>query len=118
MEITLKSTEDVKNEFKADIEKSTCEICFKHKSQYTCPKCNILYCSLSCYRDQIKHLSCSEHFYQDQVINELKSCQISDIEEKNKLAEILKREKEAMEKIIFEDRVAAEGRKGCIKNFF
>lgn len=97
MEITLKPTEDFKDEFKADIEKSTCEICFKHKSQYTCPKCNILYCSLNCYRNQIKHLSCSEHFYQDQVINELKSCQISDIEEKNKLAEILKREKEAME---------------------
>ena len=34
MEITLKPTEDFKDEFKADIEKSTCEICFKHKSQY------------------------------------------------------------------------------------
>ena len=74
-----------------------CEICFKIKSQYTCPKCNIGYCSLNCYRDQTKHLNCSENFYQDQVLNELKSFKLNSAEDKNKIAEILTREKEEME---------------------
>jgi len=99
MEINFKedSNENVETEFKETLPASSCEICFKNKSQYTCPKCNIPYCSLKCYRDESKHLNCSENFYQDQVITELKMCKISDVEDKNKLAEILLREKEEME---------------------
>lgn len=53
------------------MEKAQCEICEKEKSKYCCPKCNILYCSLSCYKDQ-KHMRCSEEFYKAAVIEELK----------------------------------------------
>jgi hypothetical protein len=99
MEINFKedSNENIETEFEEILPTSSCEICFKNKSQYTCPKCNIPYCSLKCYRDELKHLNCSENFYQDQVITELKMCKISDVEDKNKLAEILLREKEEME---------------------
>jgi len=97
MDISFKSNENTEKSLNEILQKSICEICFKNKSQYNCPKCNISYCSLNCYRDQVKHLNCSESFYQDQVINELKTLQIGDVEEKNKLAEILRREKEAME---------------------
>lgn len=53
------------------MEKGDCEICEKEKSKYCCPKCNILYCSLSCYKDQ-KHSICSEEFYKAAVLEELK----------------------------------------------
>lgn len=48
-----------------------CEICVKNPSKYCCPKCNIVYCSLDCYKSE-KHLRCSEQFYKAAVIEELK----------------------------------------------
>lgn len=39
--------------------------------KYVCPKCNVLYCSVSCYRSE-NHQNCSEQFYKDSVIEELK----------------------------------------------
>lgn len=71
--------------------KKLCEICRKQNGTYTCPRCNIAYCSLNCYRDQIKHLSCSEDFYQDQIITELKMCKLEENSDKTKMVEILKR---------------------------
>ncbi|XP_054426879.1 zinc finger HIT domain-containing protein 2 [Pteronotus mesoamericanus] len=36
---------------------------------YTCPRCNVPYCSLRCYR---AHGTCAEDFYRDQVLGELR----------------------------------------------
>ncbi|KAM7084529.1 zinc finger HIT domain-containing protein 2 [Molossus nigricans] len=38
-------------------------------ARYTCPRCNVPYCSLRCYR---AHGSCAEDFYRDQVLRELR----------------------------------------------
>lgn len=37
---------------------------------YSCPKCNVIYCSLDCYRSR-SHLECSENFYKETVLEEL-----------------------------------------------
>ncbi|KAJ1523997.1 hypothetical protein ONE63_010541 [Megalurothrips usitatus] len=46
--------------------------CDTNDSLYVCPRCNIPYCSLACYRNT-KHLNCSELFYKDQVLSTLSS---------------------------------------------
>lgn len=38
-------------------------------ARYTCPRCNVPYCSLNCYR---AHGTCAEAFYRDQVLGELR----------------------------------------------
>lgn len=92
-------------QFKEDNESSIsskehrqCEICFKSKASYSCPRCNIGYCGLSCYRDSSKHLECSESFYEEQVMTELKMCKLEDSEDKEKMVEILKKVQKEYEK--------------------
>ena len=88
---------DYKKEADFSISERNCEICNKNKAQYTCPRCNIPYCNLDCYKNE-KHLSCSENFYRDQVITELKTLSLdSDKEAKGKMVDILKREMENLE---------------------
>ena len=45
---------------------TSCQICGKNWANYTCPKCNVGYCSVTCYRSEY-HRKCSEQFYQTQV---------------------------------------------------
>ncbi|XP_050417287.2 zinc finger HIT domain-containing protein 2 [Patella vulgata] len=68
---------------------SVCSICLKEKSRYTCPRCNIRYCSLPCYKDE-KHITCSELFYKDWVMEELKETK-GGREDKEKILEMLSR---------------------------
>ena len=42
----------------------------KKSARYTCPRCNVRYCSLECYRSE-KHGGCSEAFYHDCVVEDL-----------------------------------------------
>mmetsp|Transcript_123833 Transcript_123833/g.246375 ORF Transcript_123833/g.246375 Transcript_123833/m.246375 type:complete len:364 (-) Transcript_123833:164-1255(-) len=59
---------------------SLCTVCVQSQSRYTCPRCQIAYCSLECYQ---KHSSrCTERFYQDQVENELHSQKATGMERK------------------------------------
>ncbi|XP_067289632.1 zinc finger HIT domain-containing protein 2 [Pseudorasbora parva] len=67
-----------------------CGLCLSKPSCYTCPRCNILYCGLACYRSQ-NHSSCSEEFYKESVLQELKSQGATDEEGKRKMHEILLR---------------------------
>lgn len=49
-----------------------CSFCPAGETQparYTCPRCNVPYCSLRCYR---AHGTCAEAFYRDQVLGELR----------------------------------------------
>ncbi|CAG4932229.1 unnamed protein product [Colias eurytheme] len=66
-----------------------CGLCEKNNSKYCCPRCEVLYCSLDCYKTE-KHLQCSESFYKDCVNQELASNNVDD-ESKNQMIEILKR---------------------------
>ncbi|KAI9295084.1 hypothetical protein K502DRAFT_234797 [Neoconidiobolus thromboides FSU 785] len=80
-------------------EDKQCRICFKSKGNYSCPKCKIMYCSLTCYRNE-KHLQCSEKFYQQQVEEGFQGLTI-DEEEKEKMIKLLRRfEEQSMDKEI------------------
>ncbi|TTW73459.1 Zinc finger HIT domain-containing protein 2 [Bagarius yarrelli] len=48
-----------------------CGLCLSESAQYTCPRCNVPYCSLSCYRSSV-HAVCSEQFYKECVSEELR----------------------------------------------
>ncbi|XP_039523401.1 zinc finger HIT domain-containing protein 2 [Pimephales promelas] len=73
-----------------------CGLCLSKPSCYTCPRCNILYCGLACYRSQ-NHSSCSEEFYKESVLQELKSQGATDEEGKRKMHEILSRLRQSAE---------------------
>ncbi|XP_064610970.1 zinc finger HIT domain-containing protein 2-like isoform X2 [Liolophura sinensis] len=69
-----------------------CSICLKEASKYTCPRCNVRYCSVACYRGE-KHLACSEAFYKNCVLDELKDLKASP-EERKQILEMLARTEE------------------------
>ncbi|XP_018966803.2 zinc finger HIT domain-containing protein 2 [Cyprinus carpio] len=73
-----------------------CGLCLSNPSCYTCPRCNVPYCGLACYRSQ-NHSSCSDEFYKESVLQELKSQGISDEEGKSKMQEILLRLRQSAE---------------------
>lgn len=62
--------------------------CDNALSKYSCPKCHVKYCSLTCYQSE-KHLQCSEEFYKKCIIEEL--ALENNEEAKKKMLEILKR---------------------------
>ncbi|XP_068623885.1 zinc finger HIT domain-containing protein 2 [Battus philenor] len=66
-----------------------CGICDSNRSKYCCPRCDVFYCSLDCYKSE-KHLHCSESFYRDCVNEELSSYHAGD-EAKQKMIDILKK---------------------------
>ncbi|PWA03285.1 hypothetical protein BB558_000544 [Smittium angustum] len=74
--------------------KIKCQICNTRNSKYTCPRCQIAYCTLECYKDQ-KHLKCTEEFYKDQVTQELLNIKPTEDESK-KVMQIIKSHYENM----------------------
>ncbi|KAG8382545.1 hypothetical protein BUALT_Bualt05G0088500 [Buddleja alternifolia] len=62
--------------------------CEKQFSHYTCPRCNIRYCSLHCYKSH--SVRCTESFMRDNVMGELQKLQPNE-ESKSKMLDILKR---------------------------
>ncbi|KAK7081140.1 hypothetical protein SK128_007090 [Halocaridina rubra] len=58
-------------------------------AKYTCPRCNIQYCSSACYKHE-NHLQCSEGFYKDQVKEQLEGTTVSE-ESRKRMLEILNR---------------------------
>ncbi|TPX62276.1 hypothetical protein PhCBS80983_g00570 [Powellomyces hirtus] len=51
-------------------EERICRICHKQFASYTCPRCNLQYCSVACYKSE-KHAACTESFYKDNIVAEL-----------------------------------------------
>ena len=94
--------DEVKNEIPIFSEASGCQLCLKKLSKYTCPRCNVKYCSLECYRSR-KHIQCSETFYKKCVMDTLQR-DTADSHEKRKMVEILKRfEKKETEENLGDD---------------
>lgn len=60
------------------------------RARYTCPRCNLPYCSLDCYRGN-GHASCSEDFYRECVRQELRLHGRSEEEAQRSMREILLR---------------------------
>uniref|UniRef100_A0A804LXZ1 HIT-type domain-containing protein n=1 Tax=Zea mays TaxID=4577 RepID=A0A804LXZ1_MAIZE len=76
-----------------------CRVCQKQFAQYTCPRCNARYCSLSCYKGH--SVQCTESFMRENVMDELKQMQPED-ESKKKMLDILKR-------LHLEEEMASDG---------
>lgn len=68
---------------------SPCAFCVRKVSKYTCPRCNVRYCSSSCYKSD-KHSQCSELFYKDCVLEAMSEHKGSP-EDKLKMLEMLKK---------------------------
>lgn len=69
---------------------AVCMLCKCSPSCYTCPRCNLHYCSLACYRSP-DHIQCSEEFYKEAVLRELKDIRRPEGEERKKMQEVLVR---------------------------
>ncbi|XP_072166120.1 zinc finger HIT domain-containing protein 2-like [Diadema setosum] len=66
-----------------------CKLCLRARASYTCPRCNVSYCSLSCYKGE-KHSECSESFYKQNFIQALKETKGSH-KDKERVLEMLRR---------------------------
>ncbi|WVQ93073.1 hypothetical protein IAU59_000137 [Kwoniella sp. CBS 9459] len=71
-----------------------CGICRKRDSRYTCPRCNVLYCSLECFRDE-SHAQCSEPFYKSTVMSSIASDPSAGLSDKKDMLDMLRRFEEA-----------------------
>lgn len=67
---------------------AVCMLCKCKPSCYTCPRCNLQYCGLACYQSP-DHSVCSEEFYKESVMQELKNMGKTEREGRNKMQEIL-----------------------------
>ncbi|BBN06245.1 zinc finger HIT domain-containing protein 3 [Marchantia polymorpha subsp. ruderalis] len=65
-----------------------CKICQKQFSKYTCPRCNLRYCSLACYKGH--SLQCTESFMRENVLEGLHDLHATS-EVKEKTLDMLKR---------------------------
>ncbi|KAF8987163.1 hypothetical protein BGZ52_005770 [Haplosporangium bisporale] len=73
-----------------------CGICKSQPFKYICPRCNLRYCSLTCYKDK-SHIQCTESFYKSSVMSELKASPSSTPQDRQKMLGILDRfEKQAI----------------------
>ncbi|KAG0205285.1 hypothetical protein BGX28_003087 [Mortierella sp. GBA30] len=67
-----------------------CGICKLNPFKYICPRCNLRYCSLACYKDK-SHVQCTESFYKSSVMNELQSSPTATPQDRKKMLGILDR---------------------------
>lgn len=67
---------------------AVCMLCKCKPSCYTCPRCNLHYCGLACYQSP-DHSVCSEEFYKESVLQELKDMGKTESEGRQKMQEIL-----------------------------
>ncbi|XP_010741015.3 zinc finger HIT domain-containing protein 2 [Larimichthys crocea] len=73
----------------AEAERSrVCMLCKCKPSSYTCPRCNLHYCGLACYQSP-DHSACSEEFYKESVLQELKEMGKTESEGRKKMQEVL-----------------------------
>ncbi|KAG0699902.1 hypothetical protein DFH29DRAFT_934535 [Suillus ampliporus] len=75
--------------------KVLCGICRRQFSRYTCPGCNVSYCSLTCFRSEA-HSQCSETFYRKEIQTDIKT-KSSKTHEREKMLELLKRLEDQMQ---------------------
>lgn len=98
-------TSGLENVLSSSQSKSSCAFCVEKTSKYTCPRCNVRYCSTVCYKSE-KHLRCSELFYKECVMKEMSEEEGSS-ENKRKMIEMLKKleeqDREAEDDLDIED---------------
>ena len=78
---------------------TVCKLCLKVPSKYTCPRCQVQYCSSECYKSKT-HAQCSELFYKDCFMEGLKEMKP---EGKQQMMDILQRNAQAQQEEAEED---------------
>ncbi|XP_069036303.1 zinc finger HIT domain-containing protein 2 [Lepisosteus oculatus] len=73
-----------------------CALCLQSPARYTCPRCQAPYCGLGCYRGP-RHARCSEDFYRQAVLGELRAAGRAGEEGRRRMQEILVRLREEEE---------------------
>ncbi len=63
-----------------------CHVCQRERARYTCPRCQSPYCGIGCYKEH--GTDCTEGFFRDQVIGELKN-ERPDDDEREQVASLL-----------------------------
>ncbi|QRV73996.1 Zinc finger HIT domain-containing protein [Ceratobasidium sp. AG-Ba] len=71
-----------------------CGVCRRQFAKYTCPTCNLQYCSLMCYRSEA-HSQCTEVFYKTSLAEQIQGEPARSDEEKKRMLELLKRFEES-----------------------
>ncbi|XP_020505909.3 zinc finger HIT domain-containing protein 2 [Labrus bergylta] len=84
---TQDEEEAAANDVKAG-KSAVCMLCKCKTSCYTCPRCNTHYCSLACYQSP-DHSACSEEFYKESVLRELKDMGKTESEGRKKMQDVL-----------------------------
>ncbi|XP_008296299.1 zinc finger HIT domain-containing protein 2 [Stegastes partitus] len=80
--------QDAAEEGRSTKRSTVCMLCKCKPSCYTCPRCNLQYCGLACYQSP-DHAACSEEFYKESVLQELKEMGKTETEGRKKMEEIL-----------------------------
>ena len=89
LKLMAAKSERVEDVLSAPDNNSCCVFCVKKVPKYTCPRCNVRYCSSVCYKSD-KHSQCSELFYKDCVLEEMSEHKGSS-DDKVKMLEMLKK---------------------------
>ncbi|KAI0076593.1 hypothetical protein K474DRAFT_1684749 [Panus rudis PR-1116 ss-1] len=89
--------EQLKDIEQEKLQNTPCAICRRQFARYTCPRCNVPYCSLVCFRSG-SHAECSESFYKKELEDDIRSEPSKSTEERRQMMELLKRfEEESLE---------------------
>ncbi|KAI8384804.1 uncharacterized protein BYT42DRAFT_512541 [Radiomyces spectabilis] len=86
---SLRLIDDENDQVAPDVTQPLCYVCQKQFSNYICPRCNLRYCSLACYKD-LQHADCTESFYRDSITAEIQSRDL-DQDGKRQMLELLRR---------------------------
>ncbi|OQR98283.1 hypothetical protein ACHHYP_08925 [Achlya hypogyna] len=66
-----------------------CGVCTEAQSKYTCPRCNVVYCGVSCYKTHGE--TCTEHFYKEHVESEMRLNKSVDTSSAHAMQEVIRR---------------------------
>eukprot|EP00040_Diaphanoeca_grandis_P013371 m.67575 g.67575 ORF g.67575 m.67575 type:complete len:434 (+) comp23836_c0_seq1:309-1610(+) len=87
--VLTRDPQDASWEDEEDPQLDLCGLCETQGSRYTCPRCKIRYCSLTCYKGE-RHAECSEGFYKEEFMEAMKH-KVSDPKERQEMAAILRK---------------------------
>ena len=86
----IKFKETSHNEDTDAFQPRKCFFCGKSPAANRCPRCDAVYCGLACYKSE-RHTDCSENFYKESFVKELKLQSHVDQDEKSKILEMIER---------------------------
>lgn len=92
-----------------------CELCKEQKAKYTCPRCDIQYCSVMCYKSS-QHTQCSEYFFKECILKELAGSNMENHFGKNgktNMENLLKKDSTTYA----DDLDSDDSEDGCLENF-